>query len=51
MELSIKGAENVIAQIGGQGSTKVEDYVDPTLLGVLRDGGFFFTMDRKYGVP
>ena len=51
MELSIKGAENVIAQIGGQGSTKIEDYVDPTLLGVLRDGGFFFTMDRKYGVP
>jgi len=51
MELSIKGAENVIAQIGGQGSSKVEDYVDPTLLGVLRDGGFFFTMDRKYGVP
>jgi len=49
MELSIKGAENVIAQIGGAGSTKVEDYMDPSLLGVLRDGGFLFAMERKYG--
>jgi NitT/TauT family transport system substrate-binding protein len=49
MELSVKGAENVIAQIGGAGSTKVEDYVDSTLLGVLRDGGFLFAMERKYG--
>jgi len=49
MEPSIEGAENVIAQIGGTGSTKVEDYVDPTLLGVLRDGGFLFVMERKYG--
>jgi ABC-type nitrate/sulfonate/bicarbonate transport system substrate-binding protein len=49
MEPSIKGAENVITQIGGQGSTRVEDYVDSTLLGVLRDGGFLFTMERKYG--
>jgi NitT/TauT family transport system substrate-binding protein len=49
MEPSIAGAENVIAQIGGTGSTKVEDYVDSTLLGVLRDGGFLFAMERKYG--
>jgi NitT/TauT family transport system substrate-binding protein len=49
MEPSIKGAENVIAQIGGQGSTRIEDYVDSTLLGVLRDGGFLFAMERKYG--
>jgi len=39
----------VIKQIGGQGSTKVEDYVDPTVLAALRDGGFLFTMERKYG--
>ena len=48
MEPSIKGAENVITQIGGQGSTKVEDYMDSTLIATLRDG-FFFTMERKYG--
>ena len=48
MEPSIKGAENVIEQIGGQGSTKVDAYVDPTLIANLRDGGFFFTMERKY---
>jgi NitT/TauT family transport system substrate-binding protein len=49
MEPSINGVENVITQIGGQGSTKLEDYVDSTVLGVLRDGGFLFTMERKYG--
>jgi|SoiMethySBSTD1v2_1073268.scaffolds.fasta_scaffold34918_4 NitT/TauT family transport system substrate-binding protein len=49
MEPSINGVENVIKQIGGQGSTKVEDYVDPTVLAALRDGGFLFTMERKYG--
>ena len=48
MEPSIKGAENVIAQIGGEGSTRVEDYVDPTLTGTLRDGGLFNVMERKY---
>src|SRR5262245_41648332 len=48
LEPSIKGVENVIEQIGGQGSTKVEDYVDSTLIATLRDG-FFFTMERKYG--
>src|SRR5215470_17242437 len=47
MEPSINGAENVITQIGGQGSTRIEDYVDSTVLGVLRDGGFLFTMERK----
>jgi NitT/TauT family transport system substrate-binding protein len=49
MEPSIRGAENVIAQIGGQGSTRVEDYMDTTLLAALRDGGFLFAMERKYG--
>src|SRR5262245_52390753 len=39
MEPSIKGAENVIAKIGGEGSTKVNDYVDQTLIGTLRNGG------------
>jgi len=48
MEPSIKGAENVIAQIGGQGSTRVESYVDLGLIGALRDGGFFIAMERKH---
>jgi ABC-type nitrate/sulfonate/bicarbonate transport system substrate-binding protein len=48
LEPEIKGAENVIAQFGGQGSTKVEDYVDQALIGTLREGGFFFVMERKY---
>ena len=48
MEPSVKGAENVIAQIGGTGSTKVDDYMDLALIGTLRDGGFFNVMERKY---
>jgi NitT/TauT family transport system substrate-binding protein len=51
MEPSIMGAENVIAQIGGQGSIKIDDYVDQTLIGTLREGGFFFVMERKYSTP
>lgn len=50
MEPSIKGAENVIAQIGGTGSTKLEDYMDPTLIENLRALGVFAIMERKYGI-
>src|SRR5215470_15638998 len=39
LEPAVKGAENVIAQFGGQGSTKVEDYMDQALIGTLREGG------------
>ena len=49
MEPAIKGAENVIAQIGGQGSTRVEDYVDMTLINDLRGLGIFALLERKYG--
>ena len=49
MEPSIKGAENVIAQIGGQGSTRVADYVDMTLINDLRGLGIFALLERKYG--
>ena len=49
MEPSIKGAENVIAQISGQGSTRVEDYVDMTLINDLRGLGIFALLERKYG--
>jgi hypothetical protein len=48
MEPTIEAATNVIAQIPGTGSRKVEDYMDPTLIAYLRDGGFFIVMERKY---
>ncbi len=49
MEPSIKGAENVIAQIGGAGSTRLADYMDLALIDGLRQEGFFAAMARKYG--
>jgi ABC-type nitrate/sulfonate/bicarbonate transport system substrate-binding protein len=49
MEPSIKGAENVIARIGGTGSTKLVDYMDLALVDGLRREGFFAAMERKYG--
>jgi ABC-type nitrate/sulfonate/bicarbonate transport system substrate-binding protein len=49
MEPAIKGAENVIAQIGGAGNTKIEDYVDMTLINDLRGLGVFAILERKYG--
>jgi ABC-type nitrate/sulfonate/bicarbonate transport system substrate-binding protein len=47
MEPSIKGAENVIAQLGG-GSTRVEDHVDMTLINDLRKLGIFAALEHKY---
>jgi NitT/TauT family transport system substrate-binding protein len=49
MEPSIRGAENVIAQIAGAGSTRLEDYMDMGLIEGLRNDGFFAAMERKYG--
>ena len=49
MEPSIKGAENVIAQIGGTGSQNLGDYVDAGLIDGLRRDGFFAAMEQKYG--
>jgi NitT/TauT family transport system substrate-binding protein len=47
MEPSIKGAENVIAYLGG-GSTRVEDHVDMTLINDLRKLGIFAALEHKY---
>jgi NitT/TauT family transport system substrate-binding protein len=49
MEPSVKGAENVIAQIGGTGSRNLADYMDPALIDGLRKEGFFAAMAQKYG--
>jgi NitT/TauT family transport system substrate-binding protein len=49
MEPSVKGAENVIAQVGGAGSTALGDYVDLKLIDGLRAEGYFAAMERKYG--
>jgi len=49
MEPSMKGAENVIAQIGGAGSRNLADYIDTGLIEGLRRDGFFSAMERKYG--
>jgi len=49
MEPSMKGAENVLAQIGGSGSRNLADYVDTTLIDGLRRDGFFAAMEQKYG--
>jgi NitT/TauT family transport system substrate-binding protein len=49
MEPSMKGSENVLAQIGGTGSKNLADYVDPALIDGLRKDGFFAAMERKYG--
>jgi hypothetical protein len=49
MEPSLKGAENVIARIGGPGSTNPADYIDTSLIERLRNEGFFAAMERKYG--
>jgi NitT/TauT family transport system substrate-binding protein len=49
MEPSVKGVENVIAQVGGAGSTALGDYVDLKLIDGLRAEGYFAAMERKYG--
>jgi NitT/TauT family transport system substrate-binding protein len=49
MEPSVKGAENVIAQIGGDGSRNLADYMDTGPIESLKRDGFFAQMQRKYG--
>ena len=49
MEPSMKGAENVLAQIGGTGSRNLADYIDTALIEGLRRDGFFAAMEQKYG--
>jgi NitT/TauT family transport system substrate-binding protein len=49
MEPSVKGAENVIAQIGGDGSRNLADYMDTGLIESLKRNGFFAQIQRKYG--
>ena len=46
-EPSRQGAENILAQFP-DGSQKVEDYVDTSLLDALRAEGFFAAMAQKY---
>jgi len=48
MEPNIEAATNVIAHIPGTGSTNVADYMNPTLIGYLRQDGLFAVMERKY---
>jgi len=43
-------AENVLAQFPG-GSSRIEDYVDTSLIEELKQEGFFAATARKYGVP
>jgi NitT/TauT family transport system substrate-binding protein len=47
LEISVRGAENILAQLSG-GSGQVTDYVDTSLLDALRNEGFFAAMARKY---
>jgi NitT/TauT family transport system substrate-binding protein len=47
IEPSRRGAENMLAQFSG-GSSKIEDYLDVSLLEALREQGFFTAMARKY---
>jgi NitT/TauT family transport system substrate-binding protein len=49
MDISIKGSENVIAQIPGPGSRNLADYVDTGILDDLKKEGFFAALERKYG--
>ena len=47
IEPSVKGAENILAQFSG-GSTKLEDYVDTSLLDEIKKEGFIAQMQQKY---
>ncbi len=47
LEPTRKGAENILAQFPG-GSTKVEDYVDTSLLDEIKAEGFVTQMQQKY---
>jgi NitT/TauT family transport system substrate-binding protein len=48
IEPSWQGAENILAQFPG-GSSKVDDYVDTSILDELKKEGFFEQMQQKYG--
>jgi NitT/TauT family transport system substrate-binding protein len=43
------GAENIIAQFPASVSRSLDDYLDTSLLDVLRGQGFFAALERKYG--
>jgi len=47
IEPSVKGAENIMALFPG-GSTKVEDYIDVSLLEEIKREGFITAMEQKY---
>jgi NitT/TauT family transport system substrate-binding protein len=47
IEPSRKGAENILAQFPG-GSSRIEDYIDTSLLDEIRREGFIAEMERKY---
>jgi ABC-type nitrate/sulfonate/bicarbonate transport system substrate-binding protein len=47
---STEGAKNILAQFPG-GSTKVEDYVDTSLLEALNKEGFLQGIRKKYSLP
>jgi ABC-type nitrate/sulfonate/bicarbonate transport system substrate-binding protein len=49
MELSRSAAENVIAELPAQGSSKLEDYIDTAILDELKQQGFFAALQQKYG--
>jgi ABC-type nitrate/sulfonate/bicarbonate transport system substrate-binding protein len=46
IEMSVKGAENILAQFPG-GSQKVEDYVDMSLIDALHSEGFFSALEAR----
>jgi NitT/TauT family transport system substrate-binding protein len=48
IEPSRQGAENILAQFPG-GSSRLEDYVDTSILDGLKKDGFFEAMQKKYG--
>jgi ABC-type nitrate/sulfonate/bicarbonate transport system substrate-binding protein len=50
IEPSQKGAENILAQLPG-GSSKIEDYIDTSLLDEIGKEGFIAQMQQKYKLP
>jgi ABC-type nitrate/sulfonate/bicarbonate transport system substrate-binding protein len=48
-EPSRAGIENILAQFPG-GSSKIDDYVDPTLLDELKQEGFMASLRQKYNL-
>jgi ABC-type nitrate/sulfonate/bicarbonate transport system substrate-binding protein len=50
LEPTRQEADNVLAQFPG-GSSRIEDYVDTSLIEELKREGFFAAAARKYGVP